>query len=115
MMVQDQKLLMKQNYSLFYQPEYFDKWMPFFDFIEAKVKETNPGQSFWGGGSTWTGLIRFREYMVGEDTLANSQIIQILFVSLRWQMKILPSQVLQRKLRWCLLVGMTIQNLLVNH
>lgn len=45
------------------KPEYNAKWLPFFELLDTMVTETNATQNFWG--SSWTGNIRFREFMVG--------------------------------------------------
>lgn len=43
---------------------YMEKWLPFFDNLETVVVGINNTQSFWG--STWTGLMRFREYIIND-------------------------------------------------
>ncbi len=40
---------------------YMNKWLPFFDMMEVFTEFGN--QSFWN--STWTGLIRIRQYVIG--------------------------------------------------
>jgi len=46
------------------QPEYNEKWLPFYDLLDAMVTELNSTQTLWG--DTYTGLIRFRQWFIGE-------------------------------------------------
>jgi len=42
-----------------------EKWLPLFDTIHEVVVAINNTQFLFGGG-TWTGLIRFREYIIND-------------------------------------------------
>ena len=48
-----------------YQPQYYAKWMPFFDNIDAYVKAVNNTQAFFATG-TWVGLLRLQDYITGD-------------------------------------------------
>lgn len=43
-------------------PDYMEKWLPFFDHIQAFVKIVNAGQNFFG--DTFVGFIRIRQYII---------------------------------------------------
>ena len=62
------------------RPEYNAKWLPFFELLDQMVTETNPTQNFWG--STWTGHIRFREFMVGSRYNDASSIARFLALNI---------------------------------
>ncbi|MFA7178965.1 MAG: InlB B-repeat-containing protein [Dehalococcoidales bacterium] len=44
-------------------PAYFDKWISFFDNLEAFVVSVNATQHLYGG--TWTGFLRMKTYFIG--------------------------------------------------
>lgn len=53
-----------------YQPQYYEKWMPFFDFIDSWIKSMNSIQFFWGSG-TYTGFLRLSQYITGTKPATN--------------------------------------------
>ena len=46
---------------------YQEKWLPFFDLVDALVKEVNATQFFFGAG-TWTGFLRLNAYVTNAAT-----------------------------------------------
>lgn len=49
--------------------QYYEKWLPFFDFIDEWTK-FNPKQFFWGSG-TFAGLLRLKQYITGSKPDTN--------------------------------------------
>lgn len=68
---------------------YMEKWLPFFDMIDAFVKEVNNTQFFWGAGTN-TGLIRIRQYVtnikptvnVSNETMAMLPSVPVISVAI---------------------------------